>query len=425
MALLLFGSFFTLVIIGLPVSVCLGISSIITIVIYHYPMAILGGIVYSGIGKFTLLAIPFFVLAGVIMDYAGISKRLIRFAAVMVGHLKGGLAIVTVIVSAFFAAISGSGPATVAALGPTLIPAMEKAGYKRDWAAALVANAGNMGIIIPPSIIMVIYGVLSETSITKMFMAGIVPGLLFGLALIFTALWSLGKEKEIKKADKAPLKERLSACKDAFWGLMTPVIILGGIYGGVVTPTEAAGIAVVYGLFVGIFIYKEIKLKDMWNIMVDASVSSASVMFIVANASLFAWLLTSSQLATSMAQSLMSISSNKIVLILAMNVILIVAGCFIDSASALYIFVPMLLPVCKQLGIDPVVFGIFVTVNLAVGMSTPPVGVDLFVACNVANVKLNDISRQTIKFVLASIVVLLLASFFPQISLFLPRILGL
>lgn len=426
MALILFGTFFLLILLGIPIAYCLGLSSVITMLLCGFKLSVIPGIVYSGIGKYTLLAIPFFVLAGVIMDYAGISKRLVRLAMVFLGHLRGGLAVITVVVSAFFAAISGSGPATVAALGPTLIPAMEESGYKKDWAAALLANSGNMGIIIPPSIIMVIYGVLSGASVPRMFMAGIVPGLLFGGALIVAAYLSLGKNSDsLKKGKKSSVRERLDAFKDAIWGIMTPVIILGGIYGGIVTPTEAAGIAVVYGLFVGVVVYREIKIKDLWNLFVDAAVSSASVMFIAANAALFAWVLSATRMATTVSSAMLGMTSSKILLMLIMNVILLIAGCFMDSASALYVFVPIMLPIALYLNIDPVAFGVMITINLAIGMTTPPVGMDLFVACNVAKVGIADISKQTIRFVVASILVLLLISAFPQIITFLPDLLKL
>ena len=426
MAFILFGSFFALILLGVPIAYCLGVSSIIAMLVCGFNLAVIPGVIYSGIGKFTLLAIPFFVLAGVIMDYAGISKRLIRLAAVFLGHLRGGLAVITVVVSAFFAAISGSGPATVAALGPTLIPAMEEAGYKKDWSAALLANSGNMGIIIPPSIIMVIYGVLSGASITRIFMAGIIPGLLFAVALILVAYMSLNKNSvKIEKGKKSSARERWDAFKDAIWGILTPVIILGGIYGGIVTPTEAAGIAVVYGLFVGVVIYREIKLRDLWSLFVDASVSSASVLFIAANAALFAWVLSTTRLAITVSAALIGMTSSKILLLVIMNVILLVAGCFMDSASSLYVFVPIMLPIVSYLNIDLVSFGIIMTINLAIGMTTPPVGIDLFVACNVAKVNISDISKQTIKFVLASIAVLAILSAFPQVITFLPNLFGM
>ena len=425
--MMLFAIFFLLVLLGMPVAYCLGLSSIAALVKDGFSLTVFANTMYAGTAKFSLLAIPFFVLAGVVMEKAGISRRLVNFAKAMVGHVFGGLAVVTVVVSCFFAAISGSGPATVAALSPILLSAMREAGYDDDWAAALIANGGNVGIIIPPSIIFVIYGVIAEVSISDLFMAGIIPGLLFGACLIGAALISLkrkekrtGKLMRLKKANR---QERLASFKDAFWGLLTPVIILGGIYSGIFTPTESAAVAAAYGLVVGVFIYKEIKIRDLWRIFVDASVSTATVMFIVASASVFAYVLTTNGIPEMLSGAIIAMTDSKILLLFLINLILLFAGCFLDSGSANYIFIPILLPIVKYIGYDPLAFGVVATVNLAIGMSTPPVGLDLYVACNASGVKLKDISIQTLRFVGASIICLLLLTYLPQISLFLPHLL--
>ena len=423
--ILLFLVFGLLLCFNTPIAVALGLGSVITIVLSGGSLDIMAFTMYSATAKFTLLAIPFFILAGVVMEQAGVSSRLIRFANVCVGHITGGLAIVLVITACFFAAISGSGPATVAALGAILIPAMAEAGYDKPMSSALMANAGAIGIIIPPSIAFVVYGVVAEVSIGKLFMAGVVPGLIIGLALALVS-YILARKNGWGGGGKKPTPGEIwDAFKDAAWGLMTPVIILGGIYGGIFTPTEAAGVAAVYGLFVGFFVYKELNLAKLKKLLIDASVGSAVVMLIVASATVFAWLVTTEGVAQDLSKAMVEFSSNKYVIMLIMNLILLVAGCFIDAISAYYILLPIFIPILNAVGVDLVLFGVIMTVNLAIGQITPPVGVNLYVACNIANISLKQISRAIMPFLIASLIALAAITYIPAISMWLPTALGM
>ena len=367
--------------------------------------------------KFVLLAIPFFILAGNIMEKAGISERLINLAEACVGHVKGGLAIVCVIVACFFAAISGSGPATVAALGLVLIPGMIKSGYKPAFSAALMGCAGAIGVIIPPSITFVVYGSIADTSIGDLFKAGVIPGLIMGAGLIVTALL-VGRKMDLKRQPKASGKLRWKAFKDAFWGLLMPtIIILGGIYGGIFTPTEAAAVAVVYGLVIGVFVYKTVKLKDLKAILIDSASTTATIMFITACASLFAYVLTRARLDVAISNGLIDLTKGSVfVFFIIVNILLLIAGCFLDSTSALYIFTPLFVPVAQALGVDMIHLGVVMIVNLAIGLFTPPVGVNLYVACGVANVDLKRISKAVVPLLIASLIVLLIITYIPGIS---------
>ena len=427
---ILFLSFFVFLILGIPIGICLGLSSICAILYSGTSLTIVATNMYSGISKFLLLAIPFFVLSGNIMAKAGISKRLIRFVDTCVGHKKGGIAIVCVIVACFFGAISGSGPATVAALGMVLIPAMiERGGFSAPFSTALMATSSSIAIVIPPSIAFVVYASITGVSIADMFTAGIFPGILMGVALVIVVLLEAKKHNIQPTQKKATAKERWDAFKDAFWGFLMPVIILGGIYGSIFTPTEAAAVSVVYGLFVGIFIYKEIKLKDLWDLMVDSAKTTGGIMLIVASASLFSFVCTKFGIAQAASDLLGSVAHNQFVFLLIVNIIFLIAGCFIDANSAMYIFIPIMLPVCKALGYDLVAFGIVATVNLAIGQVTPPVGVNLFVAISVKlkkgmEVTIQQISKAVMPMIAASVAVLLLITYVPQISTFLPKALA-
>ncbi len=422
-AAFLFISFVILLLIGTPIAICLGISSMGAMLIQGVgrPISIILGalpqLVSASTSKFVLLAIPFFILGGNIMEKAGISQKLINLAQACVGHLKGGVAMVCVIVACFFAAISGSGPATVAALGLILIPAMVKVGYSPAFSAALMSAAGAIGVIIPPSITFVVYGSISDTSIGTLFIAGVVPGLLMGLALVITSLY-VGSKSELKILPKASGAERWKAFKEAFWGLLMPVIILGGIYGGIFTPTEAAAVSAVYGLFVGIFIYKTIKVSEFYQLLVDSASTTATVMLITAAASVFAYILTRARIDVAINEALINVTGGSTILFfIIVNVILLIAGCFLDSTSALYIFVPLFVPVAQSLGIDLVHLGVVMIVNLAIGLVTPPVGVNLYVACGIAKCNLKEISVAVVPLIIASLIVLLLVTYIPAISL--------
>lgn len=422
-AAFLFISFAVLLLIGTPIAICLGISSMGAMLIQGVgrPISIILGalpqLVSASTSKFVLLAIPFFILGGNIMEKAGISQKLINLAQACVGHLKGGVAMVCVIVACFFAAISGSGPATVAALGLILIPAMVKVGYSPAFSAALMSAAGAIGVIIPPSITFVVYGSISDTSIGTLFIAGVLPGLLMGLALVIVSLY-VGSKSDLKILPKASGAERWKAFKEAFWGLLMPVIILGGIYGGIFTPTEAAAVSAVYGLFVGIFIYKTIKISEFYQLLVDSASTTATVMLITAAASVFAYILTRARIDVAINETLINVTGGSTILFfIIVNVILLIAGCFLDSTSALYIFVPLFVPVAKSLGIDLVHLGVVMIVNLAIGLVTPPVGVNLYVACGIAKCNLKEISLAVVPLIIASLIVLLLVTYIPAISL--------
>ena len=427
---ILFISFFIFLILGLHIAICLGLSSVCAILYYGTSLTIVATNMYSGISKFLLLAIPFFVLSGNIMAKAGISKRLINFVDTCVGHKKGGIAIVCVIVACFFGAISGSGPATVAALGAVLIPAMvEQGGFSAPFSTALMATSSSIAIVIPPSIAFVVYASITGVSIADMFMAGIVPGLLMGVALVIIVMIEAKKHNIQPSREKASAKERWDTFKDAFWGFLMPVIILGGIYGGIFTPTEAAAVSVVYGLFVGMVIYREVKLKDLFDILVDSAKTTGGIMLIVASASLFSFVCTKFGIANAASELLASIAHNQFTFLLIVNIIFLIAGCFIDANSAMYIFVPIMLPVCKALGYDVVAFGVMATVNLAIGQVTPPVGVNLFVAISIKikkglEVTLQQISRAVMPMIAASVAVLLIITYIPAVSTALPKALA-
>jgi len=420
--ILLFGSFAVLLLLNFPIAAALGISSTLVIAAFGLaPLELLPQQLGSATDSWTLLAVPFFILAGNLFAKTAISERLIRLARVVVGQFPAGLAMVAVTVSIFFAGISGSGPADTAALGAILIPGMAAAGYDRRSAAALMAAGGGIGIIIPPSIALVIYGVVANASVSKLFIAGILPGILVGASLFAVSFLLFGRDPDIRPEPRGSFREIGAALKDAAWGLFAPLIILGGIYGGVFTATEAATVAVVYGAIVGFFIHRDLKLSDLPGILADTGVTTGVVMLLVCTASVFAWVLNTSGIAAAAAAGLLDLASGRVAGLLLLNAILLAAGCFMDAISIFYILLPILLPVVKALGIDPVHFGIVMTVNLAIGQITPPVGVNLFVACGIARISMKEISRAVLPMVAAQTAALLVISFWPDLSLFLTR----
>lgn len=386
---------------------------------------------FAAMKPFNLIAIPFFIVAGILLGRSGISRRLVNLANCLVGHRAGGLGVVTVVVSIFFAGISGSGPADVAALGLILIPAMVEAGFPRSFSAALMAAGGGIGIIVPPSIALILYGVVAQdfaptVSISALFIAGIIPGIIVGLSLILYILLfqrrtqQSGASQKEHSARSMPLGK---AFREAFWGLLAPVIIIGGIYSGVFSPTEAAAVVVVYALAVDVLVYRELRWKDLLSALCEAGATSGNVMFIVASASLLAWVLNWFDVVQEASEILLSLHMHKWITLLLMNAIVLVAGCVLDAISIMYLLMPILIPVAQKLGVDPNHFGIIVVVNLAIGQITPPVGVNLFVACGVSRTGLGEISRAVWPLIAAEVAALLLITFMPALSLALPELL--
>lgn len=423
--IILFGSFFVLLFLNVPVGFCLGISSILSLLYVNMSLSVIATNMYTGMSKFLLLAIPFFVLSGNIMAKAGISTRLVDFADKCLGHKRGGVAMVAVVVACFFGAVSGSGPATVAALGVILIPAMiDRDGFDAPFASALMATSSSIAIVIPPSIAFIVYASITGQSVGDLFVAGIIPGLLMGLALIVVIQIECKRKNIQPTREKSSGKERWDSFKQAFWAFMMPIIILGGIYSGTFTPTEAAAVSVIYGLFVGFFIYREIKIRDLFDIFVDSAKTTGGIMLIIAAASLFTYVCTTQGISKSAQALLLEVADNKYVFLIIVNIIFLIAGCFVDANSAMYIFIPIMYPVASQLGISLIQFGVIATVNLAIGQVTPPVGVNLFVASGLRirdniSVNLPQISKAVLPMILACIIVLLMVTYIPAVSLLL------
>jgi len=417
-----FALLFLFFIVRMPIAFAMGTSAAIAMYFfYHVPLIVAVQQMFTSNDSFPLLAVPFFMLAGVLMELGGISRRLVNFANALVGFIHGGLAHVTVIASMFFAGISGAAAADTAAVGTLMIPEMKKRDYDAGFASAVQASAGSIGVIIPPSIPMVIYGVMSSTSIGALFLGGIGAGLLVGLSIMGVA-YIISKRRGYLPEAGFSAAIILKTFKEALWALGMPIIIVGGIMSGIFTATESAVVATDYALIVGFFIYRELKINALPEIFIRAAVTSSLVMFIIANASVFGWVLAFEQIPQAITESFIAITSNPILLLLIINLLLLIVGTFIETASALIIFVPLLVPMIPHLGIDPVQFGVLVVLNLAIGMLTPPMGICLIVSCSIAKISMERVSRAVLPFVLIMIIDLMIVSFVPFVTTYIPGV---
>jgi C4-dicarboxylate transporter DctM subunit len=423
--ILMFGFLIVFLVLSVPIGIALGLATALTMSLTsNIPLVMLAQNAFTSMDSFPLLAIPFFMLAGSLMGYGGISRRLVGFCNGLVGHFVGGLGKVTVVACMFFAAISGSGPATVSAIGSFMIPAMKENKYSVGFAAALTAASGTIGVIIPPSIPFVIYGVVAGVSVGEMFLSGVVPGIIIGISLM-TVTHLIAKRGNYPVISK---KERDSSntCsfREAFWALMVPVIILGGIYGGIFTPTEAAAVGSGYAILIGKFVYKELDFKTMWNAFKEASLVNGATSYMVGFSSSFAIYLTMEQIPATIGSFILSFSSNKILILLMINFLLLVVGCFVDNLSSMIILTPILLPIVTKLGVEPVHFGLVMTCNLAIGFVTPPYGANLFVASAVSGVRTIEVAKNIVPFIAAMLLCLLLFTFIPSLSMGLVHLLS-
>lgn len=419
--LILFVGLFVFLALGMPVAISLGLSSLITIFFFSQDsLASMSIKLFETSEHYTLLAIPFFVLAGNLMSTGGVARRMVTFAISAVGHMRGGLAIASILACMLFAAVSGSSPATVVAIGSIVIAGMVKNGYTKEFAAGVICNAGTLGILIPPSIVMVVYAAVTEVSVGRLFMAGVVPGLLLGAMLMAAVWWRAGK-LQLTPPPKAPLRVVLSSLRESMWGLALLVIIMGGIYGGVFTPTEAAAVSAVYALFVAVAIYRDIGFKQLPEVFLESSKTTVMLMFIVANALLFAHVLTTERIPQTIAEHILAVGMEPWMFLIVVNVLLLVAGAFMEPTGVILILAPILFPIASQLGIDPIHLGVIMVVNMEIGMVTPPVGLNLFVTAGVTKMTLMQVTRAALPWLSVLLVFLVMITYIPAITLALPN----
>ena len=404
----LFVLLFLFMFMGMPVAVALGLSSLLTIMAFGTDsLASLSLKLYETSEHFTLMAIPFFILAGAFMTTGGVAKRMIRFA------------IASVMACVLFAAVSGSSPATVVAVGSIVIAGMVRAGYSQGFAAGVICNAGTLGILIPPSIVMVVYGAVTETSVGALFMAGVVPGLLLGL-LLMVAIYVVARMRNMPRQPRASVAEVGAAARDSIWGLLLIVIILGGIYGGIFTPTEAAAVAAIYAFFIAVFVYRDIGMTQVPEVLIDAAKVTIMLMFIIANALLFAHVLTTERIPQAIAEQIIAWDMSSWQFLIVVNILLLVAGAFMEPTGIILILAPILFPIAMQLGIDPVHLGIIMVVNLEIGMVTPPVGLNLFVTAGITKMSIGQVIRAALPWLSILLVYLVFITYVPIVSLWLP-----
>ncbi len=422
MGWLLFGSFFLLLLIGVPVGLAVGLSALLIFVVSGIPLQMVPQTFFEGSSSYALVAVPFFILAGDILARGGISERILAIAEATIGRIRGGLGIVATCASMFIAAISGSGAATTAAVGASLLPEMNKKRYDTDFSAALIASSGSIGVVIPPSVPMVLYAVIAGESVARLFMGGFIPGSLMGVGLIAYAVW-YSHRQGYPASEKLPSPVVARRFFDSLWGLATPVIILGGIFAGYFTPSEAAAIAVDYTLLIAWLVYRSLTFRRFYELVVGAGVTSALIMFIIGTAKIFGWGLAFYEIPEAVAKSMITIAGNSVPLIyLMINVIVLIAGCFMETASALIILTPIFLPLVAAVGGDVVHFGVIMTIGLAIGMATPPMAINIFVASAISGRTLEQISRAIWPMVVILIAALMVCTYFPWLVMVLPKI---
>ena len=424
-SVVIFGILLALMLTGMPISISLGLTVLTFLfTMTHVPLESVALKLFSGIEKFEIMAIPFFILAGNFLTHGGVARRMINFATSMVGHWHGGLALSGVLACALFAAVSGSSPATVVAIGSILIPGMVKAGFPMKFGAGVITTSGALGILIPPSIVMVMYSIATNTSVGALFMAGVIPGLVLA-SMLGGITWYRARKFGYPRQPKASWAERLRTFRESVWGLMLIIVVMGGIYTGIFTPTEAAAMSAVYSFFVAVFVYKDMSLKNVPKVLLNSANMSAMLLYIITNAVMFSFILANENIPQELTNWILSMGFGQIAFLLAVNVLLLMAGNFMEPSSIMLIFAPIVFPVAMKLGVDPVHLGILMVVNMEVGMCHPPVGLNLYVASGLTKMGITELTIAVWPWLLTMLTFLVIVSYWPTLSIWLPRTLGM